>query len=165
MHISLTSCAAAIVYIATIRAVAQVPPPSVVDGGQPSQQSSEAERVSVTAQRDQLWKAAHQLEGDNKCDEAITKMQEMIPLERRIVGDQHEELVVALSYLADLEVAVGKLDAAKKSREDALKIKVDLYGKDDWQTKEARLAVADCDILAKLSQAHRKEWNSADESM
>jgi CHAT domain-containing protein len=137
--------------------VAQVPPPTP--------QQPPDERQTVAAGRDELWKAAHQLESDGRLDEAAAKIREMIPHERQLVGEQHDELAIVYCYLADLEVAAEKMAEAKTDREEALKIKIGLYGKDHWQTMEIGLAVADCDALAKLSPLQRKDWISADQSM
>ncbi|HEY2880838.1 MAG TPA: tetratricopeptide repeat protein, partial [Pirellulales bacterium] len=121
------------------------------------------ETQQITAERDQLWALAHQMEGENRLDDAAAKMRELVPLERRLVGDKHEELATAISYLSDLEFASGKLDAAKKDREEVLAIKVGLYGKESWQTKETRLTIGDCEAFSKLSEAQQQQWIAADQ--
>ncbi|HEY2760113.1 MAG TPA: tetratricopeptide repeat protein, partial [Pirellulales bacterium] len=118
-----------------------------------------------SAQRDELWSAAHQLEAEQKINEAIAKLGDLVEIERQLPADKRDELIAVLNYRSDLELASGKFEAAKGDRGEVLKIKTEQYGKDSWQTVDVRLAVSDCDALAGLNEADRGRWIEGDRLM
>jgi hypothetical protein len=122
---SLFFCACFLVFanLALRAVVAQAPQNS----GAPVALSAE-ERKSLDEQRNRLWTDAHALDVNQKPADALTKLQELLPPTIRAVGEKHDEVAQVLAYVAELQSALGALDAAKETRAKVLQMKTDLYG-------------------------------------
>ena len=74
---------------------------------------SSDEQSDIKDQCTRLWDYIHRLEADQKLDAAVAKLQELIPLERRLLGEQNDELATPLAYLGELQEALGDLNAVR----------------------------------------------------
>ncbi len=95
-----------------------------------------------------------------------------LAIRRKTLGDQATDtlssvadLADALSELATAEERAEHLDAARPLLDEAARLCASTrYGADDYRVTDARLALADLDLLGKLTAAQRAEVFKADDA-
>jgi CHAT domain-containing protein/tetratricopeptide (TPR) repeat protein len=121
-------------------------PPSV------QQQIREIRRLSAEAQK---------LQAAGKLAEAIAAAEKMLAIVRALAGDRADDVVGSLQWLAKLHEQREDFPAAGKRLQEVRDIQTARYGKDDWHVKDARLALADVELRAKLDGKQRKQLAEA----
>lgn len=146
-------------------AIAQKQPVAPAEASQQAKPQSpplsDGERQAMAARAKTLWTEITELMKEQKRDEAAVRLEEMLPLLRRMLGDDHSQVVDALVCQAALEETRGNWAAARKARSEILDIKTRVLGKDNWQVVDARLQLADCELLDGLSDKKRNDWAAA----
>ena len=107
-------------------------------------------------ERDHYSEASAKLRKEGKLPEAIATAEKMLAIEREVFGNDHLDVAGSLERLAKMHEEREEFAVARKQREEMLAIKVKLFGKDRWQVTDARLALADVDVLAGLKPEDRK---------
>jgi CHAT domain-containing protein len=101
-------------------------------------------------ERDDLYAQIRQLRLQGKYDEAARLTEKMITLEKEIFGHDHDEVAVSLEILASIREEQRDFKAARRPRSDALQMVSKLHGGQHWKTKNAQVALANLDLLARL---------------
>ena len=128
---------------------------SVSAAATPKQLTPEQKQERLT-ERDHYSDEARQLFADGKFDEAIAAAEKMLTIEQKVLGNDDPDAIGSRRYLATLHQAKGDLAGAHKLGEEELARSTSLLGKDHWQVTDARLALADVDILAGLKSEDRQ---------
>jgi CHAT domain-containing protein/tetratricopeptide (TPR) repeat protein len=118
------------------------------------------------AQRNRLLQQATTLFRDEQIDEAISAIRKALNLERGIFGGVSGNGLTWLERLARLQEEREQLADAIASRRELLTLRRQRHGPDDWRVSDARLALEDSRLLARLSKAQRhrvlqaEAWNN-----
>jgi CHAT domain-containing protein/tetratricopeptide (TPR) repeat protein len=134
-----------------VRAREQPPPP----------QPLTREQQEKFAERDRFRKEARELQAEGKRAEAIAAAEKVLALGRAVWGDVHQEVAESLETLAEMHEARDDLPAARTARQEVLAIKTKLLGPQHWQVTDARLALADVDLLARFTLDQRRRLEEA----
>ena len=92
-----------------------------------------------------------------KLAEAIEATQKMLAIEREVFGEEHDEVLVSMDFLAQRQRDFDDFAAARKTREEILAIRRKVSGVDHWRTADARRDLEHVDLLEKLSPDDRRE--------
>src|SRR5262249_33240833 len=101
------------------------------------------------------------LRQSGKLSEAVTAAEKMLAIERAVLGDVHSDTAWSLAFLAELHEARQDWIAARKAREEVLAIRTKLLGEKHWQVTDARLNLADVNLLEKLTKEQRQRLDQA----
>jgi CHAT domain-containing protein/tetratricopeptide (TPR) repeat protein len=93
--------------------------------------------------------------------QAEAAWRQKLALERAVHGTDHEVVAGSLEQLATLQASREAFPQARQTREQVLGIRTRLYGAGDWRVTDARLAVQDVDLRARLSPEQRQQLNRA----
>jgi tetratricopeptide (TPR) repeat protein len=107
-------------------------------------------RQAAPTERDRLDREARRLLDEGKLAEAIAAAEAVLALDRRATGGDDEKADATLELLAALHGASGDWDAARRDRREVLAMRSRLLGADHWRAVDARLALADVDLLQAL---------------
>jgi CHAT domain-containing protein len=129
---------------------------------QPSNAPSDAQRQQLLAEQDRLEVKARQLQAAGKKIEAIAVVREMITLERKLFGDIHEELAGSFDWMATLYRELDDFSNSQMAWSEVIRIRSELLGKDHWKVADARLALEDVKLLARLNPRQRRRLREAD---
>jgi tetratricopeptide (TPR) repeat protein/CHAT domain-containing protein len=121
-----------------------------------------AEQQKQLKERDQLGRRAVQLRSQGKLPEAIQAAEAMLAIEREVLGGASEDAIGSLELLARLHQDREDWAAARKAREEVLKLRSTTLPKDDWRVGDARLALDNIETVAKLSDRDRRRLGEAD---
>jgi len=135
----------------TVAAVAQEPAPDE-NASQPT-----TEQAAKLQERDELAARAQSLQGEGKLPEAIEVAQQVLAIEREILGKVHAEIAGTYGWIGEMQEAAEDFPAAEKSRQAALDLFTELHGVGHWRVTDARLALEHARLLAGLDNAERKE--------
>src|SRR5262249_27671722 len=124
-------------------------PPPPAKALTPEQQQRLQERDRHAAEAEKLRQAG-------KLVEAIAAWEKKIAIERVVLGDRHEDLIVSLEELADLHEAREDFAAARKVHQEILALSRKRYGDQDWRVTDARLALEHGERLAALDPDQRR---------
>ena len=155
-------------WISSVRHVSALLIPAVVIGsaawaqGQPPAsvpappRLSEAERPLRIQERDQRRAAIIELARAGKLDEAAALSEKEVAAARNVTGENHEDLVRALQFLAGLQEARQDWAAARGALAEVLAIREHQPDRKDWQIAEARQYLAYLDQRAALNPSERR---------
>jgi tetratricopeptide (TPR) repeat protein len=121
-----------------------------------------AEQREKLKERDRFGAQTTALRKEGKLVEAIAAAEKMLALERQVFGDVHEEVAGSLEQLAEMHEEREEFAAARKARRELLAIRIKLHGEKDWRATDARLDLADVDLLEKLEPEQRRQGSEAD---
>ncbi len=113
-------------------------------------------------ERDQHALQAAQLRSQGKLPEAIQAAEAMLAIEREVLGEASEDAIGSLELLARLHQDREDWAAARKAREEVLKLRSTTLPRDHWQVADARRALDNIDSLARLSDRDRRRLREAD---
>jgi hypothetical protein len=128
-------------------------------GAQPSESKPPPltrEQQEKLKERDRFEKEALQFRAEGKLSEAIAAAEKMLAIEREVFGRVHAEVAGSLEFLAALHAARDDFPAARTARQEVLAIKRKLLGADHWQVTDARIALDDVELLARMEPADRR---------
>jgi CHAT domain-containing protein len=121
-----------------------------------------AQPPRLTAEQQKQLQRAKEHEGQarklwrqGKRAEAIQQWQQKLALERAVWGKAPAGLLPSLQTLARAWELVGDFAAARTALQEVLAIQARQLGAKHWQVTDARLALADLDLRAKLTSADR----------
>jgi CHAT domain-containing protein/Tfp pilus assembly protein PilF len=120
-----------------------------------------ADQQEKLKERDHLAAEANKLQMAGKLAEAIAAMEKAAALHREVWGTDHPAAIGPLNFIADAHEARDEFAAARKSRQEVVRILVKLHGDEHWQVSDARLKLTDLDRLEKMSAADRQRLRSA----
>ena len=92
-----------------------------------------------------------------KLAEAIEATQKMLAIEREVFGEEHDEVLDSMDFLAQRQRDFDDFAAARKTREEILEIRRKVSGIDHWRTADARRDLEHVNLLEKLSPDDRRE--------
>ncbi len=118
-------------------------------------------RVDLT-ERNRLWNDARRLESQGKIDEALIGANKVLAIDRTKYGAKDQRVAVSLDYVAKLNLVKGDFAAAREARRGALSIWQAVPGAAAWRVTDARLALADVDVLEKLTKPQRADLAKSD---
>lgn len=143
----------------TIGAVAQGRADAVaaeVTGKQPARSADELRDA-----RDRLDATARKLRSEGKFFEAAEAREQMLAVEREWLGEDHEEVILSLEWLAEVYEELEDFDAAEAKRKTVLNWRERQQGENHWETVDARLAVTDVARVRALEGTQRRELAEA----
>lgn len=112
-------------------------------------------------ERDRLAKESSALEKEGKLAEAAVVMEKMLAIERSLLGETHEDVVMTLTRLAGLQERQDEFAAAHRRRQEVLTLQKERFGEKHWQVTDARLDLAHLDVLTQWSAEQRKRFREA----
>src|SRR5262245_39474878 len=110
-----------------------------------------AEQKEKLKERDRLVPQIRKLRGEGKLEDAAGLLEKMLALEKSIFGEARDEIAESLAWLSEVQVERRNVPAARAASAAALKICLKLHGDKHWRTADARVALADVDLLSKLT--------------
>src|SRR5262249_17867323 len=78
-------------------------------------------------------------------------------------GNVHEDVAGSLEQIAGMHAQREDFTAARKALQEVLAIRTKLHGEEHWEVIDARLAVADVDLVAKLTPEQRRGVKEANQ--
>jgi CHAT domain-containing protein/tetratricopeptide (TPR) repeat protein len=114
----------------------------------PEQKEKLRERNRLIAEIEKLRKAG-------KLEAAARQIEKEIGLEKAIFGPVHAEVVTTLNWLASTQELRGDFAAARQARSEAMDMVKKLHGPGNWRVTDARLALGQVDLLARMTAAER----------
>jgi CHAT domain-containing protein/tetratricopeptide (TPR) repeat protein len=121
-------------------------------GGDPPVRADEVQPDTERLEpRNALAWEALRLRGAGRLAEAMDAADRMIEVERKLFGDEHEDLAGALEFAAGFHAANEDLAGALARLREAFSIRERVGGADHWQTADARLAIERFGRLSELS--------------
>jgi len=145
--------------LAAATAWAQGQPPGRV----PAPRLSEAERTRKLQERDQIRTELIKLAQAGKLDEVTEGVVKILAIERRVLGELHEDVVASLEYLARLQESRENWAAARLALREVITIRERQPDQKDWRIADARREVADLERRAALNPAQRQQLREADQ--
>src|SRR5262249_44203443 len=116
--------------------------------------ASQRERLK---ERDHHAAEAERLHRAGKLVEAIAALEQTLAIERKVLGDTHEEVAQSLDQLAAWHEERGDFAAAGRVRREVLALRTKQYGAEDWRVTDARRALADLAQQSELpAERHRQ---------
>jgi CHAT domain-containing protein len=122
---------------------------------------SDEQRQVLEAELDKQFKEALEFNSQGKFAEAISAAKKVIELQRQLTGEV-EFNGTLWQWIATRYERLDDFGAAKQAYEQALALKTRLFGNDHWQVLDARLSLANVDLLARLPDAARARLREAD---
>jgi CHAT domain-containing protein/Flp pilus assembly protein TadD len=121
-----------------------------------------AEQQEELRRRDRLWAESRRLHAEGKLAAAVDAAEQVVAIERRLLGKGHEDLAVSLDQLGALYAELGRFDDARGAHREALALFEARYGPSHWKVTDARLALDDVDRLARLKPDGRRQLAKAE---
>lgn len=137
------------------------PPPTAQPTEAPAPAATQTEQDEATkaklAQHKELWTQAQSLNEAGQLPEAIDAAMKMLVLERELLGENDAEIVASLNWIANLQEKLEDFAAAKELRTSAVAIATAVNGQSHWKTTDARLALANCELLSSRTADERRD--------
>ncbi len=137
------------------------------------------------ARRNQVWSAAQGYRSSGQYEQAIAAAVDMLAIEREWLGADHTEIPISIEWIAsacqeaalalvprapsggngaiaDGEIA-SYLTRAEERYAEAVAWREKNNGADDWRTVDARIALADVQLLRKMTLAQIRKYIEWDE--
>ena len=108
-------------------------------------------RNAKFVERNKLWDEALRLQGAGQTAESIATAEKMLAIERELLGPEDADLGYSASWIAKQCEQLGDFRAATAYRREQLTAYRAVHGEDHWQTRTARLCLADDEQLLQLS--------------
>lgn len=124
--------------------------PAVAQPEAPAAQPT-PEQIARLNDTSALTKESLEFFRQGKLEEACTVYEKVVQIYREAFGPTSDKLLVPLHSLASIREQQPNFAKARPLREERLKICEKVYGRDDWRTVDARLAVKLLDRLEQLS--------------
>ncbi|HYT91557.1 MAG TPA: tetratricopeptide repeat protein [Gemmataceae bacterium] len=124
-------------------------------------QTKERNSLFQEKERNDFRNKVRQLLREGKAKEAFALAEARVASERKEFGERDEAVIAALDLLAEVHQSLKEYPAARKVREEALDIRIHLYGKDNWRVREARLSLESQDRISRLEPAVRTRLSEA----
>jgi len=97
-----------------------------------------------------------------KLDDMVEAELNVLAIERRVMGELHEDVVASLELLTRLEEARGDWSAARKALTEVLAIRQRQPDRKDWRIGDAKRDLAELDQRESLRPGHRRRLQEAD---
>jgi tetratricopeptide (TPR) repeat protein len=105
----------------------------------------------------------NKLRAAGKLAEAVAAAEKALAIVRDLVGPVHLDETQLLELLAGLHEQREDFEAARKARKEVVDIATRLYGREGWRVTDARLALSDLELKAKLTPEQRQRLRAAAE--
>jgi tetratricopeptide (TPR) repeat protein len=123
---------------------------------------SEAEKTRRLAELRQHRSEALRLANSGRRDDAIKEAEAALAIEREVLGELHEDVVVRLEFLAREREVGADREGARNALMQVLSIRERQPDRKDWRTGDARRALADFDRRAAMTPDDRLRLREAD---
>jgi hypothetical protein len=94
-------------------------------------------------ERDRYAAETQKLRQAGKLAEAIRACEQMLAIEREVLGNTHEDVIGSLEQLAEMHLEREEFAAARKARQEILDLRRQQHGDKDWPVTDARLDLED----------------------
>jgi tetratricopeptide (TPR) repeat protein len=121
------------------------------------------EQRDLLRQRERLWRQMGQQANAGKLDEAATLCARVLRLQQQLFGDHHVVLADTFRLLARIEEARGRTEAAIRASREVAAIVTRLHREGHWKALDARLALADTQMRARLTAEQRQTLERAEQ--
>jgi len=125
--------------------------------------SSFAEGRARLDERDRLWSDSERLQQEQKFAEALAAAEQVLAIERDVLGPDHIELATTLDRLSTLAQLIDDLATAQEHAAEALRLRTARLGAEHWRTVSTRWQLDTLARSAKLDAAERQKLAEADE--
>lgn len=160
-----TRRAVLVAIVPVVAFVVTLPLAASAGGEQPSApssgSSSAAEKKRLQAEFRQAWKLATESRTAGRMQEATAAGEKALGAVRRIIGEVDARVATLENWLAECYLEQEDFAAARRARQAALAISIKLRGAAHYRTIDARLALADVDLLSRLTPEQRRELSRA----
>jgi CHAT domain-containing protein/tetratricopeptide (TPR) repeat protein len=120
------------------------------------------ERTARLEARNQFVEKAKALAAEGSFDGAIEAANRALVIQREIFGEMSEPVAAYLEQLAEWRLHQHQFDEAKSAYEQIVEIRRGLLGDRHWRVTDARLALADAEFRARISDDDRRELAEAE---
>jgi hypothetical protein len=86
-----------------------------------------------------LGDEAHKLAREGKLEEAVAAAEKWLILVRELLGKEHENVVLVLQFLAQLQERREDWASARRARQEVVAVRQHLYGKEHWRVTDVRV--------------------------
>ena len=118
-------------------------------------------KQSQKAERDRLWAAASEARSRGELSKAAELGERMLAIEKAWLGEKHKKIISSNHWLADVYQKQEDWQQTESKRKDALAVSVAIHGKKNWQTTDARLALADAQLRSRLTPEQNRKLKEA----
>jgi tetratricopeptide (TPR) repeat protein/CHAT domain-containing protein len=115
----------------------------------------ETDRAGRLQERDHLRAEALRLANAGRLAEAIAGIKSVVAIERDVLGEWSDEVVVSLGLLARLHEATGNWGAARTTLEEVLTLRGRQPGHKEWQVGDTRRALLDLEKRSAMRPEQR----------
>ena len=123
-----------------------------------SSETGQLSRQQRMLERNKFSVQARLLESAGKLDEAIAAAEQMLAIEREVLGSDHPDAIASLRRLALMHQEKGDFAAGRQFDEQVLAATTKCLGKDHWQSINAQRALETVALLEKLPVADRDQY-------
>jgi tetratricopeptide (TPR) repeat protein len=138
-----------------------VPCPAPPRAETPPSKPLTAEQRAKLKERDRLEAEVKKLYAAGKLAEAIAAVEKGLAIEREVFGPVHQDVADSLGWLTGLHEQREDFESARKARKEVVDIATRLYGRENWRATDARLALANLELKAKLTPEQRQRLRAA----
>ena len=127
-------------------------------------QSPESKTLTDQQKRKEVFHLSEEVakaEAAGKWDEAVAATEKLLDYLRTNFSEKLEATATVLAKLSEFHEQRADFTSARKPRAEALALHERMHGKDDWRTTDARLALAQVELLGKLSAEQRGQLAEA----
>lgn len=129
---------------------------------QPERKVLTPEQTEKLKERTVLDKAAQEASAKGNIKEALEHRTKALAITREVFGPKSIQVAAALTLIGNMNMSAALEDwsAARVARKEALEIFTKAYGKENWNAVDARLRLADVDLIEKLSPEDRLSFRN-----
>jgi CHAT domain-containing protein len=135
-------------------------PPAAVTA--PDSAASKAARPAALDERNQYDRETRQHAAFGRLDEAIATALKMLEIERKVLGDEHEDADGSREWLASLYALAGQSADAEKTARQLVERHSRQFGEEHWRTRSSKDVLKLVERIAKLDAAQRNDLRQAD---
>ncbi|HWC89495.1 MAG TPA: tetratricopeptide repeat protein, partial [Pirellulales bacterium] len=135
-------------------------PPAAVAA--PESAASKAARLAALDERNQYDRETRQHAAAGRLDEAIATALKMLEIERKVLGDEHEDADGSREWLASLYALAGRSADAEKTARQLVERHSRQFGEQHWRTRSSKDLLKLVERVVKLDVAQRNDLKQAD---
>jgi CHAT domain-containing protein/tetratricopeptide (TPR) repeat protein len=124
-------------------------------------QKYEAERAGRFQERDRHRSQAMRLATSGKLDDAVREVEEVLAIERQVLGEFSNDVAVTLGVLAKIHVDREDWESAHKALQDELSVLERQPDRKDWRLGDARRAIAFLELFRSRTREQRQQFGRA----
>jgi hypothetical protein len=128
----------------------------------PESAADKAARAAALNERDRYDRESRQHAAAGRLDEAIATALQMLEIERKVLGEEHQDADGSRELLANWYALAGQSADADKMARQLLERHVRQFGAEHWRSRSSKDLLKLVERIAKLDATQRNELKQAD---